>query len=88
MNRENIRKQLSAILMDTNEEHPLDCNIMIGEDEAMGLSTLQIPEIYQLFQQPTEGIIWTVINGYQQPVEFDNLTDFDIQQIAKYFEFK
>lgn len=85
MNRENIRKQLSAMLMDTNEEQPLDCNILIGQDEVFGLSTLQMPKIYKLFQQPSEGIIWAVIEGYEHPVEFDNLTDYDVNQIAKYF---
>lgn len=85
MNRENIRRKLSAILMDTKEEHPLDCNILIGQDEVFGLSSLQMPKIIRLFQQPSEGIIWAVIEGYEQPVEFDDLTDDDVKNIAVYF---
>lgn len=81
MKRENLRQQLSKLLMDTNEDNPLKCNILIGEDESFGLSTLQITTIIELFQEPKEGIIWFKIEGYSPLIEFDNLSIEDIENI-------
>lgn len=63
--------KISAILIDTCEEKPLACHITIGEDEAVGLSTLQLPTITELFQEPCEGIIWYKVYGNPNWHPFD-----------------
>ena len=40
MDREILRRHFSALLMETDNENHLKCDIIIGENEAMGLSTL------------------------------------------------
>lgn len=86
MKREDLRHKLSAILMDTDEQHPLECNILIGESEAQGLSSLELPLVTSIFQQPSEGIIWFNIYGCKNPIEFDNMNLEDIINIINYFE--
>ena len=81
MNREEIRHKLSALLMDTCEEKPIHCNIPIGEDEAMGLSSLELPVVTSIFQQPSEGIIWFKIEDYVEPIEFDDMNTLDLEII-------
>ena len=75
--KELIRHRISAILMDTDEEHPLECFIPFGD--SYGLSALQLPTIIKAYQIPTEGIIYFIIEGYDKPIEFDdeifNLSD-------------
>ena len=77
MTKEQIRHKLSAILMDTDEQHPMECNIIL-DSEAMGLCTSQMPNITSAFQLPTEGIIYFNIEGYEAPVEYDNLLKEDV----------
>ena len=81
MRRETLRHKLSAILMDTCEEKPIHCNIIIGEEQAMGLSSLQMPTIISAFQLPSEGIIYFNIEGFHEPVEFDDLYIKDLMKI-------
>ena len=83
MNREQIRHKISAILMDTCEEKPMPCNIIIGEEQTMGLSSLQMPVVTSAFQLPSEGIIYFNIEGYKDPVEFDDLSTYDLNKILK-----
>lgn len=82
--REYLRHRLSAILMDTSEEHCLECNIIIMEnnDENCGLSSNDLPLVTGAFQD-TEGIIWFNIYGMLEPVEFDELDIEDIETIYK-----
>ena len=80
MDREILRRHFSALLMNTDNEHHLKCNIIIGEDEAMGLSISQMPRVIGVFQEPTEGIIWFYIEG-DCLVEFDDMADNDLINI-------
>ena len=86
MKREDLRHKLSAILMDTDEQHPLECNVLIGESKAQGLSSLELPLVTSVFQQPSEGIIWFNIYGCKYPIEFDDMNLEDIINIINYFE--
>ena len=81
MNREEMRHKLSAILMDTSEEKPMMCSITIGESEAMGLSSNELPVVKSMFQQPSEGIIWFNIEDCEEPIEFDDMPLEDIENI-------
>lgn len=79
--KEELRHKLSALLMHTDEEHPIECNIKIGEDMAVGLSSLELPTVTRIFQEPKEGIIWLKMEGVEEPVEFDTLELGDLQTI-------
>lgn len=84
--REKLRRRLSAILMDTDEQHPMECNVLIGESEAQGLSSLELPVVVSVFQQPSEGIIWFNIYGCKDSIEFDDMNLEDIVKVINYFE--
>ena len=79
MDREILRRHFSALLMNTDNENHLKCNITI-EDDAMGLSTLQMPKVIGVFQDPKEGIIFFYIEG-DCIVEFDDMADNDLINI-------
>jgi DNA-directed RNA polymerase subunit RPC12/RpoP len=79
---EDIRHELSALIMDTTEENPLQCEVIIGEDEAQGLSTLQMPLVVGVFQD-CYACIWVNIEGAEEPTNFDDLTLGDVKSILK-----
>jgi hypothetical protein len=82
MTREQIRRKFSALLADTCESNPIKCNISIGED--FGISTLQLPlVVVGIFQVPVEGIICFNIDGFNEPIEFDDLSTIDLKDILK-----
>ena len=78
---EDLRHKISALLMNNSEQNPLDCYITIGEDEAMGLSSLELPTVIQAFQEPSEGIIWFRMEGMEEPIEFDSFRVKDLEDI-------
>ena len=69
--KEKLRHKLSAFLHSkkASEENPFKCNILL-DSNAMGLSTLQIPTITEMFED-NEGIIWLKIDN--ELIEFDDL---------------
>ena len=79
---EGIRHTLSAALMDTSEEHPMDVCIPL-DTGATGLSDLEKNSIIRIFQDPTEGIIWVMVDFYDEYIEFDELTIEDKLQVVK-----
>lgn len=75
MNKEELRHKLSLLLMDTNATNPVNCDIIIGEEEAIGLSSLEMNRIVSIFQELSEGIIWFQIEGIDELKEFDDMYD-------------
>lgn len=78
MDREILRKHFSALLMETDNH--LKCNIIINEDEVVGLSTLQMDKVIGIFQNPIEGIICFYIEG-DCIIEFDDMATNDLINI-------
>lgn len=66
--------------MHTDSENPMKCDIIIGENEVMGLSTLQMPRVINVFQDPKEGIIYFYIYG-DCIIEFDDMETEDLLKI-------
>jgi len=83
--REMVRHNLSAKLMDTDEEHPKDVYISL-EYGACGLSSLEMPAIVSLYQEPCEGIIYVKYDDADDYVELDDLFLEDMMQIVKDLE--
>ena len=88
LRREPLRRRISALLDGTDETRPLRCSIIIGEDEACGLSSLELPEVVSAFQVPGEGTIWFHIYGDTDPetgkeryTAFDDLSLGDLRAI-------
>ena len=80
MDREILRRHFSALLMNTDEDNLMECNITL-EDGAMGLSTLQMPQVIGAFQDPKEGIILFQIYGCDDDVDFDDMAENDLINI-------
>lgn len=83
--REQIRQILSSRLADTDEKKPLQFNdekmVVIGEEEAQGLSSLELPRVTSLFQVPGDGTIWVNIVGCDEPMDIDDLNLCDLENI-------
>lgn len=84
--KERLRKEISKFLIDTNESYSLKCDIIVGEDEAFGLSSLQLLRIYELFQIPGEGIIYYKLEGTNDFEEIETLTKSDLTNVLNYLE--
>lgn len=79
MDREILRRHFSALLMDTDNEHHLKCEIVL-EDEAMGLCDALKARVVGAFQDTIEGIIYFYIDG-DCVVEFDDMATNDLINI-------
>lgn len=61
--REMLRRRLSPLLSGTSEENPMKVSsVIIGEEEACGLSSLELPEIEEVFLFE-DGTMWFHIYG-------------------------
>ena len=84
MIKESIRKYLSRLLINTSEDNPLKCKICLTNEEGFGLSTLNYPWIYEIWQHPTEGIIYFNYDpDGEDLVEFDHMWVEDLVTICK-----
>ena len=79
--RNELRRALSAILMDTDEEHPMKVDITLDEDRFCGLSSLELPHISRMWQDPSEGWIYFDMDGYGDAIDFDFLWTTELIQI-------
>lgn len=74
--REELRHALSPILMDTDEEHPMETDIVFDEEKYP--SSMEAPRIVKAWQHPTEGWIYFEIEGYPVPVNFDEFSTLNL----------
>ena len=87
--RASIRHRVSALLMDTDEDHQIPLSFPIGEwdEENCGLSSLDLPWAASAYQIPGDGTIWikwdTANENYSN---FDDLDDHDIVTLAEALE--
>lgn len=80
--RENLRHQISAILNGTSEDNPRLCEILeLGEEDACGLSSLELPQIDKAFEVEGEGTIWFHIVGEDDYRNFDDFPTSDLKKI-------
>lgn len=81
---EDLRHKISAMISSVcgDEENPFVFAepIVIGEEEAQGLSDAEKPKVVSMFHD-YEGIVWFNLEHYDEPIEFDDLTLADIKAI-------
>lgn len=56
--REMCRKYASRVLMDTDEEHPMELDITVEPEWSFGMSSLEMPHINAAWQDPGSGCIY------------------------------
>ncbi len=69
---EAIRQHLSHILIDTNEDNKIACDIIL-EAGAMGFSDFEKTNIVSAWQEPTDGTIWFNIYGCDEEINLDDI---------------
>lgn len=72
-----------ALLKNTSKENPLQVYITLETDEDMGLSTNDKLHIIELYQHPSEGIIYFKFRGDNDYYELEDYPEF-IPQIYDY----
>ena len=83
--RESARHFLSRILMDTDEDNPMQCSIVLESTTPM-MSSLDALEVTSMWQEPEEGIIWVQLYGFGCPLELDNIRSEELIEIIEYFD--
>ena len=78
---EGLRHKISALLNGTSEEHPHECEITIGESDACGLSSLELPTVIACFEMEGDGTIWFMIDGVGDWTDFDDMELEDLEKI-------
>lgn len=81
--RESMRNYLSRILMDK----PLEKQIYLSNIEGFGISTLNFPCVYKMWQYPTKGLIYFAFDqNSSSTIEFDLMLTEDLLTICKHIE--
>lgn len=79
-----IRYAFSRLLMhSSSEDDSIPCDIIVGEEEAMGLSTLQMPHTELVWQDPVEGYITFKLGGGGY-LDLDDLTTTEKMSALRY----
>lgn len=86
MTKEEIKKQLSGILDNTNQQHPMTVHIPIETGEEVGLSTLEMLTIDKLWMDVTGTSIRFTMYGVDGIHNLDDHEDW-MSQILEYFKF-
>lgn len=86
MKIEEIKKQLSGILGNTNQQHPMTVHIPIETGEEVGLSTLEMLTIDKLWMDVTGTSIGFTMYGVDGIQNLDDHEDWMLQ-ILDYFKF-
>ena len=92
---ESLRHKVSALLMDTDEDHPIPIEMPLYEDdpESIGLSSLDLPWTESVFQVPGDGTIWLNMDYYdgvnmdkKAEINFDDLSLDDAKKLVECLE--
>ena len=81
--REALRHMISAVLSGAyadSEDRAHTCSAVVGEDEAQGLSSLELPHTEMLYQL-NDGTIWVRLGG-----EWRNLDEFSVRDMENIAE--
>lgn len=81
MSRINIWRKISALLMNTDLEHPIEISCRL-EGETCGMSTNDMLEVTSVFQC-NDGTMWVNVYGSKEPIDMDDLSDDDLNTIHK-----
>ena len=93
--REDLRHQISCLLNGTSENEPKEIYFMIpsAEEEACGLSSLEIPHIDKVFEVEGDGTMWYHEDGENElesgePIwhDMDELELPDLRALLKYLQ--
>lgn len=93
--RQDLRHKISCLLDGTSEENPKEIYFMIpsAEEEACGLSSLEIPHIDMIFEVEGEGTMWYHEEGENEfdsrkPIwhDLDELPVQDLQGLLNYLQ--
>lgn len=83
-----IYQSVSKLLINTSEENPLECEIVIETPKDCGLSSLLLPRINKIWQDPEEGWIRLQYEGNNNIIDFEYLDIEEKLQILKYLEYE
>lgn len=83
--RSMIRQYISRNLIDKTEDNPLDCDIVVENQETFGLSSLEMPRIVKMWQDE-QGIIWCQEQGIDEPAELDFYSPYELMSIIEGFK--
>ena len=89
--REKLRHRLSPLLSGTSEESPRGVSVAIGEEEACGLSSLELPEIREVFLFD-DGTMWfhvyggVDVEGNKLWENIDHLSVADLEKLVSSLE--
>lgn len=78
MTRDKIKEKLTAILRDTDEQHPMKCSVLLGEESKV---TGKIPEITGAFRE-SDGTIWFNIKN-EEPKEYGDMFKIDLEMVLE-----
>ena len=71
--RDDCIDYIGSYLENTDEEHPIKCDITIGEESAYALSSLEMPHISEMYKDGES--LYADIDGYACDLDFIEVMD-------------
>ena len=85
-NHERLKNRLTKILTGTDRNHPKEFYAVIGEEEALGVSSLELPLVTGAFLDSPGNSVYFQIDGLKDPLDCQDLPEEDLAKILEALE--
>ena len=85
-NHERLKNRLTKILTGTDRDHPKEFYAVIGEEEALGVSSLELPLVTGAFLGSPGNSVYFWIDGLKDPLDCQDLPEEDLVKILEALE--
>lgn len=82
-NHERLKNRLSRILTGTDRDHPMEFYAVIGEEEALGVSSLELPIVTGAFLDSPGNSVCFRLDGLKDPIDCQDLSEEDLAKILE-----
>ncbi len=82
-NHERLKNRLIKVLTGTDRNHLKGCNVIIGEKEAFGVSSLELPVVIGAFLDSPGDNVCFRLDGLEDPVGCQDLPEEDLVKILE-----
>lgn len=85
-NHERLKNRLTKILTGTDKDHPMEFYAVIGEEEAFGVSSLELPVVIGAFLDSPGNNVCFRLDGLKDPIDCRDLSEEDLAKILEALE--
>ena len=82
-NHERLKNRLTKILTGTDRDHPRGLCVVIGDEEALGVSSLELPMVTGAFLDSPGNNVYFKLDGLKDSIDCQDLPEEDLVKILE-----